>query len=57
MLELRRVQAQRKTQGSPDVCVGAATAEGGGVAPRLAFTAQDAGIGEADPERRKRLLD
>ena len=57
MLELRRMQARRKAQGSPNVCVGAATAEGGGVTPRLAFTAQDAGIGEADPERPKRLLD
>ena len=57
MLELRRMQARRKAQGSPDVCMGAATAEGGGVTPRLAFTAQDAGIGEADPEGPKRLLD
>ena len=56
MLELRRMQARRKAQGSPDVCMGAATAEGG-VTPRLAFTAQDAGIGEADPKRPKRLLD
>ena len=57
MLELRRMQARRKAQGSPVVCMGAATAEGGGLTPRLAFTAQDAGIGEADPERPKRLLD
>jgi hypothetical protein len=58
MLELQRMQARRKkAQGSPDVCMGAAPAEGGGVTPRLAFTAQDAGIGEADPERTKRLLD
>jgi hypothetical protein len=56
MLELRRMQARRKAQGSRDVCMGAAIAEGGG-APRLAFTAQDAGIGEADPARPKRLPD
>ena len=55
MLELRRTQARRKAQRSPDVCMGAAPAEGGGVTPRLAFTAQDAGIGEADPERPTRL--
>ena len=57
MLELRRMQARRKAQGSPDVCVGAAPEEGGGVTPRLAFTAQDAGLGEADPERSKHLRD
>ena len=57
MLELRRMQARRKAQGSPDVCVGAAPEEGGGVTPRLAFTAQDAGLGEDDPERPKRLRD
>ena len=57
MLELRRMQARRKAQGSPDVCMGAAIGEGGGVTPRLAFTAQDAANGEADPERPKRLLD
>jgi len=57
MLELRRMQTRRKAQGSPDVCMGAAPAEGGGVAPRLAFTAQGARIGEADPERPKRLLE
>ena len=57
MLELRRMQARRKAQGSPDICMGAAPSEGGGVTPRLAFTAQDARIGEADPERPKRLLD
>jgi hypothetical protein len=57
MLELRRMQARRKAQGSRDVCVEAATAEGGGVTPRLTFMAQDARIGEADPERPKRLLD
>ena len=55
MLELRRMQARRKAQGSPDVCVGAATAEGGAVTARLAFTAQDAGLGEGEPERPKRL--
>ena len=57
MLELRRMQERRKAQGSPDVRMGAATAEGGGVTPRLAFTSKDAANGEADPERPKRLLD
>ena len=57
MLELRRMQERRKAQGAGDVCMGAAPAEGGGVTPRLAFTTQDARIGEADPERSKRLLD
>ena len=57
MLELRRMQSRRKAQGSPDACMGAAPAEGGGVTPRLTFTAQDARIGEADPERAERLLD
>ncbi len=57
MLELRRMQARRKVHGSRDVCVGAATAEGDGVTPRLALTAQDAGMGEADSERPRGLLD
>ncbi len=57
MLELRRMQARRKAQGSPDVRVGAALGEGGGVTPRLAFTSKDAANGEADPERPKRLMD
>ncbi len=57
MLELRRMQARRKAQGSRDVCRGAAPAEGDGVIPRLAFTAQDARIGEADPECPTRLPD
>ena len=33
------------------------SAEGGGVVPRLAFTAQDAADGEADSEGPKRLLE
>jgi hypothetical protein len=57
MLDLRRMQARRKAQGSPNVCVGAALGEGGGAVPRLAFTAQDAEDGEADPEGPKRLLE
>ena len=57
MVDLRRVQARRKAQGSPDVCMGAAIGEGGGAVPRLAFTAQDAADGEADPEGSKRLLE
>ncbi len=57
MLELRRMQERRKAQGSPDVRMGAAIGEGGGVTPRLAFTSKDAASGEADPERPKRLLD
>jgi hypothetical protein len=52
MLDLRRMQALRKAQGSPDVYMGAATSEGGG-----AFTSKYAANGEADPERPKRLLD
>jgi hypothetical protein len=57
MLDLRRMQARRKAQGSPDVCMGAATGEGGAAVPRLTFTAQDAADGEADPERAQRLLE
>jgi hypothetical protein len=56
MLDLRRMQARRKAQRSPDICMGAAIGEGGGAVPRLAFTAQD-GMGEADPEGPKRILD
>jgi hypothetical protein len=51
MLELRRIQARRKAQGSPDVCMGAAIGEGGGAIPLLPFGSQDAADGEADPER------
>ena len=40
MLELRRMQSWRKAQGSPDVCMGTAIGEGGGVTPRLAFTSK-----------------
>jgi hypothetical protein len=57
MLDLRRMQARRKAQASPDVCMGAALGEGGGAVPRLAFTAQDAADSEADPEGSTRLLD
>jgi len=57
MLDLRRMQARRKAQGSPDICMGAAIGEGGSAVPRLAFTAQDAADGEADPEGPTRLLD
>ena len=57
MLELRRMQGRRKAQTSPDVCRAAAPAEGGGVTPWLAFTAQDDGRGEGDPEGSKNLLD
>ena len=57
MLDLRRMQARRKAQGSPDICIGAAIGEGGGAVARLAFTAQDAADGEADPEGPPRLLE
>jgi hypothetical protein len=57
MLDLRRMQARRKAQGGGDVCMGAAIGEGGGAVPRLAFTAQDAADGEADPEGPTRLLE
>ncbi len=50
VLDLRRMQGRRNAQGSPDVCVGAAGGERGGV-PRLAFTSKDAADGEEDPER------
>jgi hypothetical protein len=33
MLDLRRMQARRKAQGSPDICMGAAIGEGGGAVP------------------------
>jgi hypothetical protein len=57
MLDLRRMQARRKAQSSPDVRMGASIGKGGGAIPRLAFTAQDAADGEADPEGPKRLLE
>ncbi len=57
MLEVRRMQARRKAQGSPDVCMGAATGEGGVAVPLLPFGSQDAADGEADPERPKRRLE
>ena len=50
MLELRRMQARRKAQGSPDICMGTAGGEGG-VPPRLALISQEAAHGEDDPKR------
>ena len=49
MLDLRRMQARRKAQGSRQAGMGAATGEAGVVVPLLPFTAQDAAEGEADP--------
>ncbi len=57
MLDLRRMQAQRTAQRSPDVCMGAAAIGGGGAVPRLAFRAPDAANGEAEPARPRRPVD
>jgi hypothetical protein len=56
MLDLRRMQARRKAQGSPQAGTEPAIGEGG-VVPLLPFGSQDAADVEADPECPKRLLD
>ena len=51
MLEVRRMQARRYAQGSPQAGMEPAIGEGGVVVPLRAFGSQDAADGEADPER------
>jgi hypothetical protein len=57
MLDLRRMQARRKAQGSPQAGREPAIGEGGGAVPLLPFGSQDAADGAADPERAQRLLE
>ena len=55
MLELRRMQARRNAQASPQAGMEPATGERGVVVPLLPFGSQDAAEDEADPERPKRV--
>jgi hypothetical protein len=57
MLDLRRMQARRKAQGSPQARMEPAIGEGGGAVQLLPSGSQDAAEDEADPERPKRLFD
>ena len=57
MLDLRRMQARRKEQGSPQAGMEPAIGEGGGAVPLLPFGSQNAADGEADLEGPKRLLE